>query len=315
MATRTAPALPLAPAAPDLTFETVAVLLHPHRAVEGALLDSLLPSLEYLCGRAEVLLDEEVAISDETRARLRELGVGEGPRSEILASCDLAVTYGGDGSLIAAASEIQNARTCLLGINAGNLGFLTEGALAEGQSILREVFEGRAWVDRRLKLTARVFRDDEVVLAWDAMNDVVIRQGRTNSLLELEARIDGVEIITYRADGVVVATPSGSTAYALSAGGPIVHPSLEVIELAPIAPFTLSARPILIPTGGVIELSLRNEHHDATLTFDGQQVHGLETDDRIEVRRSQIPVNLVRVRRDDYYRTLREKLGWHRDRA
>lgn len=298
----------------EFRFDRVAVLVHPHRKVEGDLAHSLLPSLEYLRERAEVFLDAAVSADDETREEILELGVELGPRDEILARCDLAVTYGGDGSLIAAASEIQNARTCLLGINAGRLGFLTEGTLDEGLHILREVFEGRAWLDRRLKLSAQVHRGGEVVADWDAMNDVVIRQGRTNSLLELDASIDGVEVITYRADGVVVATPSGSTAYALSAGGPIVHPSLECIELAPIAPFTLSARPILIPTGGVIEFTVRSEYQDATLTFDGQKVYELVTGDRVEVRAGRVPVSFIRVKRDDYYRTLREKLGWHRER-
>lgn len=305
---------PPAPTEREFRFERVAVLVHPHRHLEGDLAQSLIPSLEYLRGRAEVFLDEAVSAGDDTRAEITSLGVEFGPRQEILARCDLAVTYGGDGSLIAAASEIQNSQTCLLGINAGRLGFLTEGTLDEGLDILREVFEGRVWLDRRLKLSAQVHRGGEVVAEWDAMNDVVIRQGRTNSLLQLDASIDGVEVINYFADGVVVATPSGSTAYALSAGGPIVHPSLECIELAPIAPFTLSARPILIPTGGVIEITVRSEYHDATLTFDGQKVHELETGDRIEVRAGRVPASFIRVKRDDYYRTLREKLGWHRER-
>ncbi len=296
-------------------FQRVGILLHPHRAIEGDLERSLLPTLDYLCGRTEVFLDEAIRFEGETRQHILDLGVSLCPRSELIETCPLIVTYGGDGSLIAAASDIRSPNTCLIGINAGHLGFLTEGNLEEGPHLLKEVLEGRAWLDRRMKLSAKVHRQDQTVVEWVAMNDVVIRQGRTNSLLELDAFIDGVELITFRADGVVVATPSGSTAYAMSAGGPIVHPSLKLIELAPIAPFTLAARPILIPTGGVIEITVQSQHHDATLTFDGQQVHGLHTGDRIELRASPVPVNLIRVKKDDYYRTLREKLGWHRDRS
>lgn len=299
----------------DLDFQRVAVLLHPYRVVEGDLERSLLPSLEFLQERAEVFLDSSLDSSPEFEEAALALGVRLGERSAILAGSDLVVTYGGDGSLIAAASEVQNSSTCLMGINAGNLGFLTEGTLEEGPALLRAIFEGQAWLDRRMKLDARVFRGGEQVHQWDAINDVVIRQGKTNSLLELDAWIDGVELITYRADGVVCATPSGSTAYALSAGGPIVHPSLHCIELAPIAPFTLSARPIVIPADGVVQLRVVSQHHDATITFDGQRIFPLWTGDRIEIRASEVPVNFVRVKRDDYYRTLREKLGWHRERT
>lgn len=305
--------MPRPPPCPKI--ERVAVLFHPHRRVVGNLRRSLLPTLEFLASRTEVSVDAGKEVSRATRSKLEALGVRFGPRAAIMAGCDLVITYGGDGSLIAAASEVQDARTCLLGINAGGLGFLTEASLEEGPQVVRDIFEGRAWLDRRMKLTASVFRGARQVFSWDAMNDVVVRQGRTNALLELDAYIDGVELITFRADGVVAATPSGSTAYALSAGGPIVHPSLECIELAPIAAFTLSARPILVPPKGVVQLDLKSRHHDATLTFDGQKVIGLETEDRVEIRQGRVPANFLRVRRDDYYRILKEKLGWHRERS
>jgi NAD+ kinase len=301
--------------ASDLRFQRVAVLLHPYRVVEGDLERSLLPSLAFLQERAEVFLDSSFVSSPEIQSKILALGVRLGERSAIIAGCDLIITFGGDGSLIAAASEVQNAWTCLLGINAGNLGFLTEGSLEEGPHILRAICAGRGWLDRRMKLNAVVHRAGERMIQWDAINDVVIRQGTTNSLLELEASIDGVELITYRADGVVCSTPSGSTAYALSAGGPIVHPSLHCIEVAPIAAFTLSARPIVIPADGVIQFQVISPHHDATITFDGQKVFSLWTGDRIEIRASQVPVNFIRVKHDDFYRTLREKLGWHHERS
>lgn len=300
---------------PDLEFQRVAVLLHPYRIVEGDLERSLIPSLRFLSERSEVFLDAGFVCKPAIQERILELGVKLGERSSIIAGSDLVITYGGDGSLIAAASEVQNSSTCLIGINAGHLGFLTEGTLEEGPAILRAIFQGEAWLDRRMKLTARVHRGDDLAHDWDAINDVVIRQGKTNSLLHLEAQIDDVELITFKADGVVCATPSGSTAYALSAGGPIVHPSLHCIELAPIAAFTLSARPIVIPPEGVVQFHVVSPYHDATITFDGQKVFPLWTGDRVEIRASEVPVNFLRVKRDDYYRILREKLGWHRDRT
>ncbi len=295
-------------------FRRVGVLLHPHRAVEGDLERSLLPALEFLRSRAEVALDSSFRTTQDTRDRILALGVSLASRTEVIEGADLVVTFGGDGSLIAAASEIRNHATCLVGINAGSLGFLTEGPLDEGLAILQAIFEGRGWLDRRLKLRAHVDRGGDRIIDWEATNDVVVRQGRTNSLLVLDATIDGVELITYRADGVVASTPSGSTAYALATGGPIVHPSLDCIQLTPIAPFTLSARAILIPTRGVIRLEVRSQHQDATIAFDGQRVDDLATGDRIEIRASENPVNFLRVKRDDYYRTLREKLGWHSER-
>lgn len=297
--------------AEGIAFRKVAVLLHPHRKVVGDLERSLLPALRYLVERAEVRLDKSFKTTAATRAEIRKMGVKLGPRQEIIPPADLVVTYGGDGSLIAAASEMERPDACLIGINAGNLGFLTEGGLGEGLDLLKEVLEGRGWLDRRMKLQATVRRKKRKVATWEAINDVVIRQGRINSLLALEARVDDVDVITYRADGVIAATPSGSTAYALAVGGPIVHPSLECIQLSPIAPFTLSARSILIPTAGVVSLTVLSEHHDATITFDGQKSFDLATGDRIEIRAADDPVNFVRVKRDEYYRVLREKLGWH----
>lgn len=295
-------------------FPRVSVLLHPQREVRGDLEAALLPALEFLSRRAAVRIDEAAQLGPETLQQIQHLGVELGPRADLIAGADLVITFGGDGSLISAASEVRDPSTCLLGINAGRLGFLTEGALAETAEILRRVFAGEGWLDRRMKLRARVYRGDDAVVDWEAMNDVVVRQGRTNRLLELDARIDGAELITYRADGVVAATPSGSTAYALATGGPIMHPSLEAVVLAPIAPFTLSARALVMPAEGTFELVVQSTNHDATLACDGQRIHPLETGDRIEIRRAPTPATFLRLAKDDYYRILREKLGWHQDR-
>lgn len=280
---------------------------------------SLVPVIRYLGTRAEVMVEEAVLLKvpricreGRDRARISGTTVRLAAREQLLAEADLVITYGGDGSLIAAAAAIQRPDTGLVGINAGHLGFLTEGNLDEALAIVREIFEGRPRLDPRLRLSARVHRGGRLVHERDAMNDLVVRQGRTNALLELDARIDGVELIRFRADGVIAATPSGSTAYALSAGGPIVHPSLECIQLTPIAAFTLSARPILLPSRAVITLELCSTRHDATISFDGQRNFDLLTGDRIEIRESQVKVRFIRTRADDYYRTLREKLGWQR---
>jgi len=296
----------------DLEIGRVAVLLHPFRRVEGDMARHLLPALEFRVERADVRLVDGTATTEKTRERIVAMGVALGARQAIIPDADLVVTYGGDGSMISAAGFMTRPEACLLGINAGALGFLTEGTLDEGLDILRSIFEGDGWLERRMRLSATVRRDGRVAVQGQAINEVVIRQGRINSLLVLEATVDDVELITFRSDGVIAATPSGSTAYALAVGGPIVHPALEGMVLAPIAPFTLSARPIVMPADDVIRLVVRSDHHDATITFDGQNVHDLATGDRIEIRAAEHPLCFVRVKRDDYFKTLREKLGWHR---
>lgn len=298
-----------------MNLQKVGLLFHPHRALDEAFERSLAPAARFLAEKAELSVEERLRDFPDPCARIEALGARIVTREEIFLDSDLVISFGGDGSLIAASSEVRDEQTFLLGINAGNLGFLTEGTLEEARAILEAVFHEETWVDSRMRLRAEVLRQGEVIVSRDALNDIVLRQGRTNSLLDIDASIDGVELIRYRADGVVAATPSGSTAYALSTGGPILHPSLRCIELSPIAAFTISARSIVIPSTGEIELSLVSPHHDATVCFDGQHVVDLKTEDHVRIRESPRDALFLRVHRNDYYRTLREKLGWHRDRA
>lgn len=229
---------------------------------------------------------------------------------ELAARADLTVVLGGDGTLIYAARLLGGRGVPILGVNLGSLGFMTEVPVEELFSTLEEVLAGRFQVDSRMKLTCRLIRNGSVLIEDEILNDVVINKGALARIADHETSIDGVPITTYKADGIILATPTGSTAYSLSAGGPIVHPSVDCTVLSPICSHALTQRSIVVPADRTIRITLRSETADTYLTLDGQTGHGLQGGDCIEVVRSANRVNLVRNPRVAYFSILRQKLHW-----
>lgn len=222
------------------------------------------------------------------------------------------VVLGGDGTYLATARLAGERSVPVLGVNLGGLGFLTEVGDDELAEVLDDAIAGRAPIDARSMLRAVVRRPGGSEEACQALNDAVLSRGSLGRVIEIEARIDGRPLASFKGDGVIVATPTGSTAYALSAGGPIVHPSVKVFVLAPICPHTLSVRPLVIDDAARLELRLATRNEDMVLTLDGQQTVAVGAEDVVEISRSPHAARLVRSSRLGFYDLLRTKLGWAR---
>lgn len=230
---------------------------------------------------------------------------------DLAAFAQLVVVLGGDGTLIHASRVIGRKATPIFGVNLGSLGFMTDFPVSELFDNLAEVIEGRYEAEERMKLECRLYRGEgELLLDDPVLNDVVISKGALARIADLEARIDGRPVTLYKADGVIVSTPTGSTAYSLAASGPIVFPSLEAIVLTPICPHTLAQRPVVLPPDGVIEIQLTSNNGEVFLTLDGQAGLPMERGDRVEIRRARVPAVLVQNPTRDYFSILRQKLGW-----
>ncbi len=230
-----------------------------------------------------------------------------------LAHCaDLIVVLGGDGTLLSIARFVGEREAPILGVNLGALGFLTQAAMDEARSSVERVLEGDYDVDRRITLEAEVTTSDGAVkqkAIRKALNDMVIHKRQLGRLLELDVYADGQHFCSYRADGLIVSTPTGSTAYALSAGGPIIFPTLEVMVLAPICPHTLSNRPVVLPDSCALEIRTHSADHDAMLTADGQEGVALGARDRVRICKGNSSVALVRSSHS-YFEIWRNKLRW-----
>jgi NAD+ kinase len=226
------------------------------------------------------------------------------------AQCDLGLVVGGDGTMLGIGRQLARHGVPLIGINQGRLGFITDIRLDSYRDVLRPMLHGEYEEDRRSLMLARVIRDGQVVFKAQAMNDVVVNRGATSGMVELRVEVDGHFVANQRADGLIVATPTGSTAYALSAGGPLLHPDNPAWVLVPIAPHTLSNRPIVIPDSGEIAIELV-AGRDASANFDMQSLASLLHGDRVLVRRSQHQVRFLHPQGWSYYDTLRKKLHWN----
>ena len=223
---------------------------------------------------------------------------------------DLFVVLGGDGTLLGVAREIGALEKPILGINLGGLGFLTEVSIDEAMGTLARIVAGDYAVDGRIMLHAAVHREDgSTVEEFSALNDVVIVNRAIGRMVELAVVANHIPFCTYRADGLIVATPTGSTAYALSAGGPIVYPSLRVIVLAPICPHTLSNRPVLLPDSFELDIRVKADDQGAMLTCDGQQSAPVGSTDTIVITRGKFTVQLIRSAHPSF-EIWRDKLHW-----
>jgi NAD+ kinase len=240
----------------------------------------------------------------------QELGWARVEDRELAQRADLVVVLGGDGTLIYTARLLAGRPVPILGVNLGSLGFMTEVPVEELFYHLDEVLAGRFNVDSRMKLTCRLVREGRVIIEEEVLNDIVVNKGALARIADHETSIDGVPITTYKSDGIILATPTGSTAYSLSAGGPIVHPSVDCTILSPICSHALTQRAIVVPADRVIRITLRRETADTYLTLDGQTGHGLQGNDCIEVVRSPNRVNLIRNPRVAFFTILRQRLHW-----
>jgi NAD+ kinase len=216
---------------------------------------------------------------------------------------------GGDGTLLSVARR-TGAGVPILGVNMGELGFLTEVAEAEAMHMLRRVLAGDFEIDRRMTLAATLERGGRARQRFRALNDVVVSNGALARIVRCAVSVDGLPFTSYRADGLIVATPTGSTAYSLSVGGPIVEPTVEVLLVSPISPHTLSNRPVVLRPQAVVRIEIEAGQQDAILTVDGQEGTPLAGGDVVVVRRGREPVSLVRSPDRTHYDVLRSKLGW-----
>jgi NAD+ kinase len=236
-------------------------------------------------------------------------------REDLPRACDLVLILGGDGTLIGMAGLIAQAGTDvpILGVNFGSLGFLTEIQLPELYESLESVLDGDAGIEERMMVRARTLRDGEVFADRILVNDVVITKAALSRIIDLSVTVGAELVMQVRADGLIVATPTGSTAYNLAAGGPIVHPEMDALLLTPIAPHMLTNRPVVLPGSSIVRVSpLMNDggNEEVYVTFDGQSGHPLQTGDIIEISRANRALRLVRASKRTYFDVLRQKLKW-----
>jgi NAD+ kinase len=253
----------------------------------------------------------DVLVDDNT-ARILSAAVGESmPLARLGEKIDLAMVIGGDGTLLHVARNLADFDVPIIGINQGRLGFLTDIALVAMEHEVGQILDGENEIEHRLLLSAEVLRHGNAVHTGRALNDVIVGKGESGRLIEYETYIGGEFVNSARGDGVIVTTPTGSTAYAMSAGGPIMHPALEAVALVPICPHTLSNRPIVVSSDCVIEIALLGSGDGRPqVTFDGQFNVTLQDGDRVKIRRDQRRVQLLHPARRNHYDILRAKLHW-----
>lgn len=230
---------------------------------------------------------------------------------EKLAACvDLIVVLGGDGTMIATSRMMGDYDVPVLGINYGTLGYLAEFRVEEMFAALESLLTGDYRIDTRVRLAVDLIREEEMLMHSRALNDVVINKSALARIIEIEARMDGHLISGFRADGLIISTPTGSTAYNLSAGGPVIYPSMNALVITPICPFTLSDRPIVVPDDALIELRLRTPKEEVVLTLDGQVGVPIHPEHRVLIRKSRTTFKIVQPKNRNYFEVLREKLRW-----
>ena len=252
----------------------------------------------------------EVVVEADTAANMGLHNYTTMDVAAIGTSCDVCVVVGGDGTMLGIGRKMAQYGVPLIGINQGRLGFITDIPLDNFEATLQPMLAGLYVEDHRSLMQARVMRSGQCVFSALAMNDVVVNRGATGGMVELRVEVDGNFVANQRADGLIIATPTGCTAYALSAGGPLIHPSIPGWVLVPIAPHTLSNRPIVLPNVSEVVIELV-AGRDASANFDMQSLATLMHGDRIVVTRSQYQVRFLHPKGWTYFDTLREKLHWN----
>ncbi|HKT89120.1 MAG TPA: NAD(+)/NADH kinase [Candidatus Sulfotelmatobacter sp.] len=280
--------------------KTAAIISRPARPVVAEILPDL---FEWL-----VAHNYRITIDPETASYAS--GHEVVPRAQMASrALDLVIVLGGDGTLLSAARVTATIDVPLLGVNLGSLGFLTDVPVQSLYSMLDAIAEGKAPVEHRALMQCQLLRGNEVRGSYEVFNDAVVNKTALARLNDYELFVDGVFVSSYRADGMIVATPTGSTAYSLSAGGPILMPTVKGFVVTPVAPHSLSHRPLVVPDSVEIEILLRNAEEVAYLSLDGQPGLDLRDGDRVRCRRSEHEVNLFRTG-SDFFHALRTKLKW-----
>jgi len=231
-------------------------------------------------------------------------------KREISRQADLLIVLGGDGTLLSVARAAHPHNIPILAVNLGSLGFLAEISIDELYPTLENILAGKFEIENRMLLNACIWRNGEKVEDHNVLNDVVINKGVVARVINLQVLVNGQYMTSYRADGLIIATPTGSTAYSLSAGGPIIHPSMHTLVLSPICPFTLTNRSILIPDQSIIQVKLAAEYDDVRVTLDGQEGYDMRAGDILEIKKTKTSLQLIRGPNKNYYQILRDKLHW-----
>ncbi len=286
---------------PPAIFQTIGVISRPRRANLSAVVPQLLQWLESRGLR--VLYDEETASALPTPAK-------PFTREQLADQSQILLVLGGDGTLLAAARVAALRCIPILPINMGSLGFLTSFTVEELYPALEETLAGRSSMSERVMLQVELLRAGAAIDRQHVLNDAVVNKSALARMIELELSIDGDFVCRYRADGLVLASPTGSTAYSLSAGGPIVHPSVEAFVITPICPHTLTDRPVVVRDSSIIEVKLAGSAESVFLTLDGQKGIPMQSEDRIRVTRSPQCLKLIQPPKKSYFEILRNKLKW-----
>ncbi|HSS21900.1 MAG TPA: NAD(+)/NADH kinase [Pyrinomonadaceae bacterium] len=290
------------------SIKRIGVVLKPH---QPDALKTMCELASWLAGRGISLFGgpeiERTRIQQQTGCAVDEVTA-----ESLAASADLILVLGGDGTMIATARLMGDSEVPVLGINYGSLGYLTEFRIEELYTALESILAGQFRLDRRVMLDVGLVRGDTTLSSNRVLNDVVINKSALARIIEIDASLNSQFVNAFRADGLIVSTPTGSTAYNLSAGGPVIFPSMNAVVITPICPFTLSNRPIVVPDDAVIELCLKTDQEDVALTLDGQVGFPLKVEDRVVIRKSQTTFNLVQPTNRNYFDVLRDKLRWGR---
>ena len=281
-------------------FATIGVIAKPGGATGRRILNEILTLLRR--HRRKILLDEAAA-------RMASMD-GALPRSQVVVGSDLVVVLGGDGTFLSAARSVRSQGPPLVGINLGSLGFLTEISRRDVAEALAVLLAGQATEERRLMLDVRVRSKGAIVASYRALNDVVLAKSTLARTVRLRVQVDEHAVSAYRSDGLIISTPTGSTAYSLSAGGPLVHPAMDAILITPICPHALTNRPLLIPARAHVTVSRSSGQDPIHLTVDGQTGGPFGQGDLLEVKRSRVALRLLNPFPRSYYDTLRTKLKW-----
>ena len=290
------------------SIKRVGIIVKPHQP----------DALKTVCSVVEWLAERSIAVvsgPEIDRERIEQqtgCSVTALTHEELAASADLMLVLGGDGTMIATARMIGDTEVPVLGVNYGGLGYLAEFRVEELYTALQSILEGNYRLDTRVMLAVQLMRGDEEVTRTRVLNDAVINKSALARIIEIEAYLNQQFVNSFRADGLIVSTPTGSTAYNLSAGGPVIYPSMNAVVITPICPFTLSNRPLVVPDDAVIELCLKTREEEVALTLDGQVGFPLQVEDRVIIRKSRTTFNLVQPMNRNYFEVLRDKLRWGR---
>lgn len=290
------------------SIKRVGIVVKPHHPT----------ALKTLCGVIDWLHQRSIALVGGPEIERERIALETGCAVEVVetdklaASVDLMLVLGGDGTMIATARMLGDTEVPVLGVNYGGLGYLAEFRIEELYTALEAILAGNYVVEKRVMLAVELMRGDESLTHSRVLNDVVINKSALARIIEIEAYFNQQFVNSFRADGLIVSTPTGSTAYNLSAGGPVIYPTMNAVVVTPICPFTLSNRPIVVPDESLIELRLITQNEDVALTLDGQVGFPLKPEDKVVIRKSRTSFNLVQPMNRNYFEVLRDKLAWGR---